>query len=281
MDQPGGLTFAFSDIEGSTRLVQDVRTGYGLALRIHRRILETAFEAYGGRPMGDEGDAKFFVLSDTESAVRGAIDAQRRIEESDWPDGLALRLRMGIHRGPVRVSAGEYVGLTIHEVARICAAANGGQILCSAPVATAVRDCPDIKVHDLGRYVLRGIAGARSLFQIRAPGLADDALAPRDAARDGGRRVTIWRRDEAGAIAPLPGNDGELSIRAVDGGPLPPDVDVEVHRLTSDGDPCIRLVVWRGDDIDEEYDGLTIGGAADAAAVVNAHSLIIRIAPDS
>src|SRR5258706_1824020 len=88
--------------------------------------------------MGTEGDALFFTFSTPAQGVAAAVAAQQKVEHYAWPDELRLRVRIGVHHGPVRVSGGEYVGLTVHEVSRICAAAHGGQILCSSRVANAL-----------------------------------------------------------------------------------------------------------------------------------------------
>ncbi len=122
MEEPqGGLTLVFTDIEGSTVLLRELQGSYGLLLRVHHRMLERAFEEHRGRSMGSEGDSVFFVFPTAHDAVLGAVTAQQRVEHHSWPDGVRLRVRIGIHSGPVTISGGEYVGLTVHEVSRICA----------------------------------------------------------------------------------------------------------------------------------------------------------------
>ena len=267
----GGLTFVFSDIEGSTRLVKELAAGYGLALRICRRILVNAFAERGGREFGNEGDGQFFVFPTAVAAAHAALDAQARIADAEWSDGILLRVRMGIHGGPVRLSGGVYVGMTIHEVARVCTAANGGQILCTTPVARDLAVEPGIDVRELGRFVLRGIDEPHPLFQVCAAGSDVACLPPRDAIRDGGRRVVIWRRDGDGGVAA--GRDGVgLTWTALAAG-----VDVSIDRQADGAVDVIRLTVWRDGVVEEEYDGLTIGGATDAAAIVNACSKLISI----
>ena len=140
MEEPqGGLTLVFTDIEGSTVLLRELQGSYGLLLRVHHRMLERAFEEHRGQSMGSEGDSVFFVFPTARDAVAGAVTAQQRVEQHSWPDGVRLRVRIGIHSGPVTISGGEYVGLTVHEVSRICAVAHGGQIVCSSTVADALR----------------------------------------------------------------------------------------------------------------------------------------------
>src|SRR5262245_35718749 len=156
-EPPGGLTLVFTDIEGSTLLLRELKASYGLLLRVHQRMLERSFRAHHGRPMGSEGDSLFYVFPNARDAVAGAVAAQQRVEHYSWPDGVRLRVRIGIHRGPVTISAGEYLGLTVHEVSRICAVAHGGQIVCSSAVVDALgRDDVGAGLRDLGTFVLRG-----------------------------------------------------------------------------------------------------------------------------
>jgi len=263
------LTFVFTDIEGSTRLVTELASSYGLALRIHRQMLKNAFDDFGGRQIGSEGDGLFCYFPSPGQAVEASVAAQQKIEHYDWPEDLRLRVRMGIHHGPVRMSGGEYVGLTVHEVSRICSAAHGGQILCSAAVARALGDATDdVRLLDLGAFSLRGIPEARTLYQVCASGLEDTFPPPRDAVRDGGTRVTIWRREP-----PRRGTAIPESLPIVS----PDDVEVEIAAASSGISGSFRVVVRRRGVVEEEYDGLTVGGVADAATVVNAHSTLIRI----
>ena len=263
----GGLTFVFTDIEGSTQLVRDLQTAYGLALRVHRRILESCFEESGGREMGTEGDGLFFVFPEPVKAVGAAVTAQQKLEHYTWPEGVRLRVRMGIHSGPVMVSGGEYTGLTVHQASRICGVAHGGQILCSGPVAQQLND--DACLRRLGTYVLRGIPEPAALYQVAADGLEDDFPPLRDAVREGGIRLAIWRRG-TGAAQPL--GPGGLTIT-----PLADGVETEIRRASNGPADAFRLIVRRDGVIEEEFDGLTIGGSTDAATVVDAHSSLVRI----
>ena len=271
-ERDAALTFLFTDVEGSTRLLRDLGTTYGLLIRIHRRILQTACTGRAGREMGSEDDAEFFVFRSAEDAVAAAVTAQQKLERYDWPEGIRLRVRIGLHCGAATVSGGEYVGLAVHEVARISAAAHGGQVICSSSVVEAVDGpAPDVRFSDLGSYRLRDIPDPWTLYQVCAPGLEEHFPPLRGAVREGGSLVTVWRR-EPGPDSGPGWQSQQFAFRC-----LTDEVEVQVGRASDAGAGSFRLVVRRQGTIEEEYDGLTVGGPADAAAVVNAHSRLLRI----
>lgn len=268
----GGLTLVFTDIEGSTTLVRELGSSYGLALRVHRSMIERCFAAQAGTEVADEGDGLFFAFPSASRAVAAAVAAQLKIEGHPWPDGIRLRVRMGLHAGEVKVSGGTYVGLTVHEASRIANAAHGGQILCSAAVANALGGAPPaVRLRDLGEYVLRGFADARHLFQVDAEGLQQNFPLPRGCLRAGGTLLSIWFRDAAAGTVLADAEGPPLAIR-----PLNEGVEVEIEPSALGG-AAFRLVVRSKRVIVEEYDGLTVGGVTDAATVVNALSRLIRI----
>jgi class 3 adenylate cyclase len=276
-----GLSFLFTDIEGSTQLVEELGSGYSLALRVHRSVLKACFEGNGGKEFGSEGDALFAVFSRRVDALAAAIHAQRRIEGYAWPEGARLRVRIGVTTGPARISGGEYVGVPVHEAARVCAAAHGGQILCSSDAGEPLDITPpEGAFRDLGTYHLRGIAEPRRLLQVSVPDLEQDFPPPREALREGGARVTIWRREpQVRRTAAQARAAAEPVIVALDGSVLEGGVQVEVRRASSGADGAFRLIVRCDGRVEEEFDGLTVGGATDAEAIVNAHSRFVRIAP--
>ena len=275
---PGASTFVFTDIEGSTQLLGELHTSYGLALRLQRQIIQGCFTEHEGTHMGSEGDGLSWRFATPSDAVAAALAAQDRLAGYGTADSFGLRVRMGIHCGPVRLSGGEYIGLTLHEVARICAAAHGDQVLCSAPVREAAADVDGVVFRELGSFMLRGIPVAHTLYQAGRPG--DDRLfpPPREVFRAGGSRLTIWRREPARA-RPRHDSPAALALRAPDGGPLAPDVTVEMLPASAAVAGAFRLVVRRAGAIQEEYDGLTVGGPTDAARVLAAYSELVRVAP--
>ena len=119
----GTVTFLFTDIEGSTRLLKQLRERYTEALAEHQRILREAFDEHGGREVDTQGDSFFVAFPRAKDAVAAAVEAQCALAEHSWPEGAEFRVRMGVHTGEPTVGAERYVGLGVHRAARICAAA--------------------------------------------------------------------------------------------------------------------------------------------------------------
>jgi predicted ATPase/class 3 adenylate cyclase len=163
-EQPTGtVTLLFSDIEGSTRLLERLGADrYAEALELHRRLLRGAFSAQGGFEVDCEGDAFFVAFGGAHEAVSAAATAQEALSAVDWPDGLAWRVRVGIHTGEPLVVSRNYVGLDVHKAARIMAAGHGGQVL----VSQATRDmAPSAALRDLGLHRLKDLAEPERLYQ--------------------------------------------------------------------------------------------------------------------
>ena len=128
----GTVTFLFTDIEGSTRLVQDLGpAAYAELLERHNAILRDAFARHGGIERGTQGDSFLELFTEAPAAVAAAVEAQRALRAATWPDGAEVRVRMGMHAGLATLGGDDYVGLDIHRAARIAAAAHGGQVLVS------------------------------------------------------------------------------------------------------------------------------------------------------
>ncbi len=173
----GTVTFLFTDIDGSTRLVQDL--GDAVSKRIfadHRRLLVEAVQSAGGTVYQDQGESFVFVFSRAKDAVRAAVAAQRALGAHSWPDDRQPRVRMGLHTGEPVGESGEYVGLDVHRSARICGVGHGGQILLSLTTRELIADdVPDgITFRDLGDHQLKDLARPQRLFQIVAADLPAD-----------------------------------------------------------------------------------------------------------
>jgi peptide/nickel transport system substrate-binding protein len=169
----GTVTFLFTDIEGSTRLLKQFRDRYGELLADHERILRDAFDEYDGREIDTQGDSFFVAFPRAKDAVAAAVLAQRRLREHAWPDGAEVRVRMGLHTGEPTVGGERYVGLGVHRAARISAAGHGGQVLVSQTTRELLRDdpLPDVSLRDLGEYQLKDLDEPERIFQLVSPGL--------------------------------------------------------------------------------------------------------------
>ncbi|MDQ3357339.1 MAG: tetratricopeptide repeat protein [Actinomycetota bacterium] len=171
----GTLTMLFTDIEGSTVLVQRLGVAWGEVLSEQRRIMRAAIAAHGGREMGTEGDSFFVVFRTARGGVQAALRAQQELELVQWPDGAAVRVRMGLHTGEPERHEDGYVGLDVHRAARVAASAHGGQVVLTEPTWAMVAGALDgLSARDLGRHRLKDIPLPEHLYQLCAQGLADD-----------------------------------------------------------------------------------------------------------
>jgi class 3 adenylate cyclase len=172
----GTVTFVFTDIEGSTHLLQQLGDRYADVLEVHNELIAVAFTGTGGVLFGSQGDALFAAFADPVGAVVGGLDAQRALRSHPW-DGHEVRVRMGIHTGEAVVRGGTYIGLDVHRVARICSAAHGGQVLVSAATASETACAlPDgARLVDLGLHRLKDLPEPDHLFELSHPDLAGGA----------------------------------------------------------------------------------------------------------
>jgi YVTN family beta-propeller protein len=199
-DQPSGaVTFLFSDIEGSTRLVKELRDSYGEVLRDHQRLLRAAFDAHGGYEVDTQGDSFFIAFSSARDALLAAVEGQLALLAHPWPDGVRIKVRMGLHTGQAVASGGRYTGLAVHRAARIGAAGHGGQILVSQATQTLVEDEEeDLHIHleDLGEQRLKDLDRPVRLYQAAADGLPTEfaSLRPDAELAPVAPLVPVWRR---------------------------------------------------------------------------------------
>jgi class 3 adenylate cyclase len=169
---PGGtVTFLFTDIEGSTRLLQELGDGYGDVVRDHRRLLREHLGDKGGAEVDTQGDAFFYSFTRARDAVAGAVAAQRALAAHSWPQGSEVRVRMGLHTGEPSVGEEGYLGLDVVRAARICSAGHGGQILLSETTRALLgNDLPEgVSVVDLGQQNLKDVQHER-IYQLALDG---------------------------------------------------------------------------------------------------------------
>jgi DNA-binding NarL/FixJ family response regulator/class 3 adenylate cyclase len=167
----GTVTFVFTDIEGSTRLVRELGDAYVSVIADHRRLVRTAVDERGGFEIDCRGDEFFLAFQRPADAVAAAVAIQESHDAHPWPDERSVRVRVGIHTGRPAIEDDDYVGIDVHFVARLCAAGHGGQVLLSG---ATLAELEDVEVKDLGEHELKGLEGPERIFQlIRADGQAE------------------------------------------------------------------------------------------------------------
>ena len=169
----GTVTLLFTDIEGSTRLLQHLGERYSEVLAECRRLLRAAVEQGGGREVDAPGDAFFAAFPSARDAAGSAVSAQRAILKHPWPEGVSVLVRMGLHTGEPAAAVGGYIGMDIHRAVRICASGHGGQILLSETTASLVRDelPPRASLIDLGEHRLKDLPQPQTIYQLVHPDL--------------------------------------------------------------------------------------------------------------
>jgi predicted ATPase/class 3 adenylate cyclase len=175
----GTVTFLFTDVEGSTRLIQRLGDGHRPVMERQAALLRRALAQ--GVEAGERGDGLFYVFTAAPAALRAAAQAQRLLAAESWPAGAALRVRIGLHSGEGLLGGDSYLGLDVNRAARIAAAAHGGQVLVSAACAGLAGPGfgPELGLRELGRHRLKDLNEPELLFQLTGPGLDRDFPPPR------------------------------------------------------------------------------------------------------
>jgi predicted ATPase/class 3 adenylate cyclase len=177
----GTVTFLFTDIEGSTRLIQELGSEYAAARDEQASIIRGACGECGGVEVSTHGDSFFLVFRSPVGAVRAAVAAQRALAAHAWSPGPPLRVRMGLHTGEGIPGGDDYVGLDVNRAARIADAAHGGQVIMSDATRGLVeRALPEgVSLRDLGEHRLRDITHPEQLHDLAIEGLPADFPPPR------------------------------------------------------------------------------------------------------
>jgi predicted ATPase/class 3 adenylate cyclase len=218
-DLPGGtVTLLFTDIESSTQLLRRLGIGYGEVQRRHRTLLRAAFGAHDGHEVDTQGDAFMVSFRRAVDAAAAAVEAQKELAGEPWPNGVEVRVRMGLHTGEPELGPEGYVGIDVVRAARICAVAYGGQILLSQETRDLLADAGSTTL-DLGAHKLRDFPRPARLHQLVAPGLEQDFPPLR----------TLYTNNLPSVLTPIVGRVSELA---------------DVERLLSSGD--VRLVTLTG-----------------------------------
>jgi DNA-binding NarL/FixJ family response regulator/class 3 adenylate cyclase len=189
----GTVTFLFTDVEASTRLVEQLGTAWSSVLGDIRRLVRGGAASTGGHEIDVRGDELFHAFADAHSAVDAAVAAQRAMRAHEWPNGSQVRVRMGIHTGEPELGEEGYVGIDVHRAARICSAGHGDQIVLSQACAALVAQ-PTI---DLGEHELPGLPKAEHLFQLVAPDLPTEFPPLRGAKELAGPTLRVVLADDS------------------------------------------------------------------------------------
>ncbi|MEN3342004.1 MAG: hypothetical protein V7644_1408 [Actinomycetota bacterium] len=242
----GTVTLLFSDVEGSTALLRKLRDGYREVMQDHRRLLRAAWAEGGGREVDADGDSFFVVFRRPRQAVDAAVAAQRALAEHDWPGGVALKVRIGIHTGEASVASDQYVGLAVHRAARICDAAHGGQILLSETTRSLLEDeeqeFEHFELRDLGPQVLKDFDRPVRIYQLTGAGFPGDFPTLRTAG-DGAAALAERQEElattEGGPVVRVLIVDDQALVRAGFRMILEAEPDIEVVAEAADGGEAI------------------------------------------
>jgi predicted ATPase/class 3 adenylate cyclase len=172
----GTVSLLCTDIEGSTRLLNALGERYADALTEHRRLLRAAFGEHRGSEVDTQGDAFFYAFPRAHDAVAGAVAAQRALASHVWPEGLPLRVRIGIHTGEPTATGEGYVGIDVHRAARVMSAGHGGQVLLTQSTRDLLPEelSDAASLRDLGEHRLKDLTHPQRLYQLLVPGLEND-----------------------------------------------------------------------------------------------------------
>lgn len=206
----GTVTFAFTDIEGSTTLLKQLGDDYAFVLSAHRRLVRDAFTSHDGVEIDTQGDAFFFAFVRARDAVAAAAEVQRAHVTHEWPGGLDVRMRIGLHTGEPTVGEEGYLGLDVVRAARLCGACGGGHVLLSETTRALVGSTlpPGVSVFPLGERHLKDIDEPERVYELEIEGVAtglspsaagptpqEPPTAPRTSRADRKARQKEWEKD--------------------------------------------------------------------------------------
>ena len=265
----GTVTFLFTDIEGSTRLLTRLGEGYADVLAEHRRLLRESFARHGGVEVDTQGDSFFFAFARASDAVAAADDAQKALTASP------VRVRMGVHTGePIPTEQG-YIGFDVHRAARVCAAGHGGQVLVTQTTRELLTG---VQVTDLGEHRLKDLTGAQRLYQ-----LGSEEFLPLRTLDATNLPVVasslLDREDEIGELVALLSNGSRLVTVTGAGGSgktrLALQVAAELVGAVEDGVFWVPLADLSDPDLVVPTVAQTLGATGDVTAVRDRDALLL------
>jgi predicted ATPase/class 3 adenylate cyclase len=263
---PSGIvTFVFSDIEGSTRLMKRLGPAYPDVLERHRTLLRSAWRRFHGCEIGTEGDGFFVAFADATDAIVACREGQRLVQGETWPLDGTVKVRMGVHSGLAVPHHGDYVALAVSQASRVTNAAHGGQVLVSSETVGRSAPIAGIEFINAGRFRLRDFDDPVKLLQLSASGLQADFPAVRALPAEGHNLVPagnafIGREDEVVRLTVLLGVHRLVTIAGPAGvgkTRLATELGIRIKELWSDG-------VW-GVDLASVEDASLVPDAVGAA----------------
>jgi predicted ATPase/class 3 adenylate cyclase len=167
----GTVTFLFTDIEGSTRLWDSAPEAMQIALERHDVLMRSVLASHGGYVFSTGGDGYAVAFARAGDALAAAFEVRDALRAEPWPEGAAIRVRIGLHSGEASERDGDYFGTSVNRAARLMAVAHGGQVVCSQTTASLIES--EVPLRSLGEHRLRDLAAAEQVYQ-----LGDDAFPP-------------------------------------------------------------------------------------------------------
>jgi DNA-binding NarL/FixJ family response regulator/class 3 adenylate cyclase len=246
MNETTTVTFLFSDVEGSTALLRKLRDGYREVMGRHEELMRAAWADAAGRELDADGDSFFVAFARPRQAVEAAVAAQRSVAAETWPEGVDLRVRIGVHTGEATLAGDQYVGLAVHRAARICDAGHGGQILLSETTRSLLEDeeaeFGQFELRDLGPQVLKDFDRPVRIYQVAIEGFLGEFPPLRTAGYGAttlaDRQDELATTDEDGAVRVMIVDDQAL-VRAGFRMILEAEADIEVVGEGADGNEAI------------------------------------------
>jgi len=239
------VTFLFSDVEGSTALLRKLRDGYPEVMSRHEELMRAAWSGEDGRELDADGDSFFVAFGRPRQAVEAAVAAQRAIAAHEWPEGVDLRVRIGIHTGEATLVGDQYVGLAVHRAARICDAGHGGQTLLTETTRSLLEEAEfdGFELRDLGSHTLKDFDRPLQIYQVTIPGLLG-TFPPLRAAGHGAtdlaeRQEELAASEKHGAVRVIIVDDQAL-VRAGFRMILEAEPDIDVVGEAADGGEAIE-----------------------------------------
>ncbi|HKD34192.1 MAG TPA: response regulator [Gaiellaceae bacterium] len=239
------VTFLFSDVEGSTALLRKLRDGYPEVMSRHEELMRAAWSGEDGRELDADGDSFFVAFGRPRQAVEAAVAAQRAIAAHEWPEGVDLRVRIGIHTGEATLVGDQYVGLAVHRAARICDAGHGGQTLLTETTRSLLEEAEfdGFELRDLGSHTLKDFDRPLQIYQVTIPGLLG-TFPPLRAAGHGAtdlaeRQEELAASEKHGAVRVMIVDDQAL-VRAGFRMILEAEPDIDVVGEAADGGEAIE-----------------------------------------